>query len=49
LTERGRIVLERGDTTVRELLVGSYRLIYRVSEADVWILGVIHQRRDFEA
>jgi len=29
LTERGRIVPERGDTSVREVLVGSHRLIYQ--------------------
>ncbi len=47
LAERGRIVPERGDATVRELLVGRYRLLYQVADSDVIILGVLHQRRDF--
>ena len=45
---RGRVVPERDDPTVRELLVGAYRLLYHVAESDVVILGVLHQRRDFD-
>ena len=48
LPDRGRVVPERGDATIREVLVDSYRLIYSVSEAGAAILGVLHQRRDFE-
>lgn len=48
LSERGHIVRERGDTDIRELLVGSYRLLYHVTESEVEILGLLHQRRDFE-
>ena len=39
---------ERDDPTVRELLVGAYRLLYHVAESDVVILGVLHQRRDLD-
>lgn len=39
----GRIVPEAGDTTIRELIEGNYRIIYRVvSEARIDIL-TIHQ------
>ena len=48
MPDRGRVVPERDDPTVRELLVGSYRLLYHVAESDVVILGVLHQRRDLD-
>jgi len=49
LTERGRIVPELDDPSVRELIVGSYRLIYEADEESVFILGLIHGARDLEA
>ena len=48
LSERGRTVPERGDPAIRELLVDPYRLIYVLGESEVVILGVVHQRRDFD-
>lgn len=48
LADRGRVVPERGDETVRELLVKSFRLLYELTESEVVILGLLHQRRDFE-
>ena len=39
---------ERDIPQVRELLVEPYRLLYQVTESDVVILGLLHQRRDFE-
>lgn len=47
-SERGRIVPELGDPSVRQVQVDPYRLIYSVAESDVVILGVLHQRRDFD-
>lgn len=47
--ERGRIVPELDQPTVRELVVGTYRLIYEISEADVYVLGLIHGARDLVA
>jgi len=46
--ERGRVVPERGDGSVRELLVGPYRLLYSLGESEIVILGVLHQRRDYQ-
>jgi plasmid stabilization system protein ParE len=43
--ERGQIVPEFGDESIRELLVRSYRLIYKVSEKQVLILTLIHGAR----
>ena len=48
LSERGHIVPERGDPSVREIFVEPYRLIYSVSDTAVVILGLLHGRRDFD-
>ncbi len=48
MADRGRVVPELDDPTVRELLVGPYRLLYHIDEEEVSILGVLHQRRDFD-
>jgi len=47
LPHRARKVPELNDPSIRELLVGSYRLIFLVSGESVYILGLIHQARDF--
>jgi plasmid stabilization system protein ParE len=44
--ERGRVVPEFGDANVRELIIRSYRMIYRVQPDWVTILGLIHGARD---
>ena len=49
LGERGCIVPEFRDTTIREVFVYSYRLIYRITGDQISILGLIHGRRDFQA
>ena len=41
----GRIVPEVNDTTIRELLLGNYRVIYRVQPDLVEVLTVYHGRR----
>ena len=45
--ERGRIVPELNDPAVRELLVGRYRLMYRVAPSTVQIVAFVHGARDF--
>ena len=40
--ERGQIVPEFGDESIRELLVKSYRLVYRVSDKQILILTLVH-------
>jgi toxin ParE1/3/4 len=49
MAERGRVVPELEEPAVRELVVGSYRLIYEIEGADVHILGLIHGARDLAA
>ena len=46
LAERGRVVPELDQPEVRELIVGSYRLIYEIKEENVYVLGLIHGARD---
>ena len=43
--ERGRMVPEFQNQRIRELLVGSYRLVYEVSDDRVLILARIHGAR----
>jgi toxin ParE1/3/4 len=47
-SERGRIVPELSDNSIRELLVGNYRLIYGVEADKVYILALLHGARDLE-
>lgn len=47
LADRGRVVREIGESTLRELLVYDYRLLYRVHEDRVVIRAFLHGARDF--
>ena len=47
LAERGHVVREIGDPTLRELAVYKYRLLYRVREDRVVIRAFLHGARDF--
>jgi toxin ParE1/3/4 len=49
LANRGRIVPEINDVSVRELFVWRYRLIYRVNDRTVEVLAFIHSARDLSA
>jgi len=49
LSKRGRLVPEFNDPTIRELLVRSYHLVYRVTEQTVYVIGFIHGARDLGA
>jgi toxin ParE1/3/4 len=43
--ERGRIVPELKEASIRELLVGNYRLVYEIRQEAIYVLGVIHGAR----
>ena len=45
MAERGQIVPEFRDASIRELLVRPYRLVYRLDARHVTILAVIHGAR----
>lgn len=49
LFERGRVVPEINDPTYRELLVGNYRLVYRVGDHHVSVVAFVHGARDFRS
>jgi addiction module RelE/StbE family toxin len=42
----GRMVPEIKDTSIREIVIYSYRIIYHVSD-NIEILAIIHGRQDF--
>jgi plasmid stabilization system protein ParE len=43
----GRVVPELGRPTLREVIEGSYRIVYRVTPDAVQILAVVHGARRF--
>lgn len=47
LFERGRIVPELDDPSIREIFVHRYRLIYEVCAREVLVLAILHGARDF--
>jgi plasmid stabilization system protein ParE len=49
LPERGRRVAEFDDPSVREVIVDSYRLIYRVRSQRITVLAFVHKSRDLGA
>jgi plasmid stabilization system protein ParE len=42
----GRIVPEFNQETIRELIYGSYRIIYLIKEGDCYVTAIIHGSRD---
>jgi toxin ParE1/3/4 len=49
-SERGRVVPEVNDTSIRELIIrGTYRLVYQITDDRVYIIGFIHGARDLSA
>lgn len=49
LPRRGRIVPEFRRESIRELAIGSYRLIYHQDDGAVHILAIVHGARDLSA
>lgn len=47
--ERGRVVPESNDPTIREVFVFRYRLMYQVHNDRVLTLAFVHGARDFAA
>ena len=42
------MVPELSDSSIREIFVYSYRLVYRIEDNRISILALIHGRRDFQ-
>lgn len=49
LAERGRVVPEFSDPSIRELTVRSYRVVYQGTEITAYVVGFIHGARDLAA
>jgi plasmid stabilization system protein ParE len=49
LSERGRLVPELANSSIREVFVYSYRLMYRIMEDEVQILTIVYGARDADA
>ena len=45
----GKMVAEIDDENVRESSLYSYRIIYEIRNKDVFVLAVVHKRRDLMA
>ena len=45
----GKMVSEIGKANMRELSIYSYRIMYEVQASTVYVLAVVHKRRDFKA
>jgi len=44
----GHAIPEMGDESCREILHGPYRIMYRISDDEVWITGIVHGARNWE-
>lgn len=44
----GRIISELSNPDCREVIYGTYRIMYRVEGNEVWITGVIHGAREWK-
>lgn len=47
--ERGAVVEELEDQAIRQIFVSGYRIIYMIQTERLFVLGVIHARRDFSS
>jgi toxin ParE1/3/4 len=43
----GRVIPEIGNQSCREIIYGSYRIMYRLDDDEVWITGVVHGARNW--
>jgi toxin ParE1/3/4 len=48
LSERGRVIPEFADQSLREIFVSRYRIMYQVLPKEIIITAVIHMSRDLQ-
>ena len=48
LPKRGKKIPELNDDQVRELSLYSYRIIYEIKAQGIFVLAVVHKRRDLK-
>lgn len=46
LPKSGRKVPELDEEQVREVSLYSYRIIYEIKDQDIFVLAIVHKRRD---
>jgi len=46
---KGRVVPEKDDDSIRELIVYSYRVIYLVQGKDIEVVAILHGRQDLDS
>ena len=44
----GKKVPELNNEAIRELSLYSYRIIYEIQEHDIFVLAIVHKRRNFQ-
>ncbi len=44
----GRVIPEIENKACREIIYGSYRLMYRIVKKDIWITGIVHGARHWK-
>ena len=45
--EVGRFIPEKQSAVYREIIIYSYRIVYRVNNDFIYIIAIIHSRQDF--
>jgi plasmid stabilization system protein ParE len=48
LSQRGRIIPDFGDPTLREIFVNKYRIMYEVKASEIVIIAIVHMSRDLQ-
>lgn len=43
----GRMIPEIENKLCREIIYGSYRIMYKIVKKDIWITGIVHGARDW--
>ncbi|MBN2383240.1 type II toxin-antitoxin system RelE/ParE family toxin [bacterium] len=43
----GRVIREINDDHAREIIVGSFRIMYFLNDDEIWITGIVHGARDW--
>ena len=44
----GRIIPEIGNEFCREIIYGSYRIMYKIVDEEIWITGIVHHAMKWE-
>ena len=45
--QSGRVIPEIRNSSYREIIYGAYRIMYRITEKEIWITGVLHGAKNW--